>query len=90
MWTKVLFLAIVYVGSFISFLLFSISQQRAYQYMDAKQKTMKDFALEVTGLPAIPGSFTTVEKDLQEAIERQASQHLQNDKKLVGVSIAWD
>merc|ERR1719498_1168261 len=41
MWTKVLFLAIVYVGSFISFLLFSISQLRVYQRLDVKEKTMK-------------------------------------------------
>jgi len=84
MWTKVLFLAIVYVGSFISFLWFSVSQLRTYQQMEATEKTMKDFAVELRGLPAIPCSYADVEQDLREAIEKATS------KTLIGVSIAWD
>jgi hypothetical protein len=56
MWTKVLFCAIVYVGSFVSFLWFSVSQHRKYQQMDMSEKTMKDYALELKGLPSLPGS----------------------------------
>jgi len=84
MWTKVLFLAIVYVFSFVTFLLFSIRQLRMYNWMDCTQKTMKDFALQVKGLPAIPGRFTELEKDLQKAIETQTK------ASMVGVSIAWN
>merc|ERR1719478_335099 len=50
MWTKVLFLLIVYVVSFASFLMFSVRQLRLHQWLDAENKTMKDFALELTGL----------------------------------------
>ena len=48
MWTKVLFLAVVYVGSFISFLWFSVSQHRQYKKMDMDDKTMKDFEPKCT------------------------------------------
>jgi len=82
MWTKVLFLVMVYVFSFISFLLFSVRQYRIYQDMDAKEKTMKKFALELRGLPALPGS-PNVESDLQKAVETATG------LRVVGVSVAW-
>merc|ERR1740138_1200114 len=82
MWTKVLFLAIVYVVSFVSFLLFGIRQHRLYQEMDAKNKTMKHFAAELKGLPALPGG-ASVEQDIQRAVEHATG------LKLVGVSVAW-
>merc|ERR1740138_556772 len=82
MWTKVLFLAIVYVVSFVSFLLFGIRQHRLYQEMDAKNKTMKHFAAELKGLPALPGG-ASVEQDIQKAVEHATG------LKLVGVSVAW-
>merc|ERR1712072_955378 len=63
MWTKVAFCAIVYVGSFVSFLWFSINQLQTYQRMNAVNKTMKDFAVELKGLPELPGSSADVEKD---------------------------
>jgi len=84
MWTKVLFLAIVYVFSFILFLLFSVYQRRAFQQMEAAEKTMKDFAIELQGLPPIPCSMADLEKDLCEAVSRATG------KTLVGVSVAWD
>jgi len=84
MWTKVLFLVIVYIFSFISFLLFSIRQLRLSQRLDANEKTMKDFALELKGLPALPGNRAEVEKDLQSAVEAATG------KTLVGVSVAWN
>merc|ERR1719326_1256490 len=68
MWTKVLFLAIVYVFSFVAFLLFSVSQYRTFQHMDAHEKTMKKFALELSGLPPLSGK--DVEKNLKEAVEK--------------------
>jgi hypothetical protein len=84
MWTKVLFLAIVYVVSFFTFLLFSVRQHRIYQQMDALEKTMKDFAVELKGLPELPGNSADVEKDIQKAVEDATG------KKLVGVSVAWN
>jgi len=84
MWTKVVFLAIVYVGSFVSFLLFSVRQLRIYEQINAAEKTMKDFALELKGLPALPGKEADLEKALQLAVEAAI------DKKIVGVSIAWN
>merc|ERR1719191_2271688 len=68
MWTKVLFLAIAYVGSFISFLWFSVSQLRTYQKMDDKSKTMKAFSIELKGLPDLPGSNANAEKELKDAV----------------------
>merc|ERR1719310_2426872 len=43
MWTKVLFLAIVYVGSFFLSILYGVHMLRLFQIMDTKVKTMKDF-----------------------------------------------
>jgi hypothetical protein len=83
MWTKVLFLAMVYVFSFVSFLLFSVRQYRIYQEMDATEKTMKKFALELKGLPELAGS-PTVEMDLKKAVETATGQNV------VGVSVAWN
>jgi len=84
MWTKVLFLAIVYVGSFVSFLWFSIRQQRMYQRMDMEEKTMKDFAIELKGLPEISGKYSNLEKDIQKFVEDATK------LKLVGVTVAWN
>merc|ERR1719287_199704 len=47
MWTKVLFLAIVYVGSFVSFTWFFVNQQKIHDKIDAAEKTMRDFAVEL-------------------------------------------
>merc|ERR1719272_2413888 len=49
---------------------------------------MKDFALEVKGLPRIPGNFPTLEKDIQKAVEDALG--YKDGKKLVGVSVCWD
>jgi len=82
MWTKVLFLVIAYVFSFVSFLVFGVMQLRSYNRIDATEKTMKDFAIEMKGLPELKGP--EVEKDLQKAVEEATG------KKLVGVSVAWN
>jgi len=83
MWTKVLFLAIVYVGSFVSFTWFFVRQLRIYQEMDAKQKTMKDFAVELKGLPQVKGTCTTIEEDIKVAVKKATG------LEVVGVSVAW-
>merc|ERR1719327_1157521 len=86
MWTKVLFLAIVYVGSFISFLWFSVSQNRQYLKMDQDEKTMKDFALELKGLPKLPGEQKDVEQDIKQLVEGAIGKA----GVVVGVSVAWN
>jgi len=83
MWTKVLFLVIAYVGSFVSFLMFSVSQLRTYQKFSSKEVTMRDFAVELKGLPQLPCSHPDVEKDLKAAVEKVCQ------CTLVGVSVAW-
>jgi hypothetical protein len=83
MWTKVLFLAMVYVFSFMSFMWFSVRQYRIYQDMDAKEKTLKKFALELKGLPELPGK-ASVEMDIKKAVEVATGQNV------VGVSVAWN
>jgi hypothetical protein len=52
--------------------------------MDANQKTMKDFAIQLKGFPEIPGSFHELEQDVQKWVETETN------KKVIGVSIAWD
>jgi len=84
MWTKVLFLAIVYVASFIYFMLFSVSQYRTYQKLDASQKTMKDFGLAVKGLPALPGT-EKVEEEMKKVLESPDN----GIKNIVGISICF-
>jgi len=84
MWTKTLFLAIVYVGSFVSFTLFFVSQLRKTQRMNANEKTMKDFAVELKGLPEIKGDNVDAEKAIQTAVEKATG------KAVVGVTICWN
>lgn len=88
MWTKVLFLAVVYAVSFITFLMFSISQYRKYQDLDAEEKTMKDFAMEIKGIPALSGS-TRAEEDISNAV-KEAGKKADKTWNLVGVSICWE
>jgi len=82
MWTKVLFLVMVYIFSFVSIMLFSMRQYRIYRQMDAKEKTMKKFALELRGLPELAGG-PSVERDIKKAVEAATG------KIIVGVSVAW-
>jgi hypothetical protein len=83
MWTKVIFLMVVYVGSFIAFILFSVRQYRMYEEMDAKEKTMKDFVAEVEGLQRVPGE-KSVESDIVKALEDAGC------KGVLGVSVCWN
>jgi hypothetical protein len=83
MWTKVLFLAIVYVVSFVWFMFFHVQQHRIYKRMDAENKTMRDFAVEVEGLPPIKGS-ENVEELVKQAMVNGGCQNV------LGVSVCWD
>ncbi len=40
-------------------------QARIYQELDCRQKTMKDFAVELKGLPGIAGDYKVVSSDLR-------------------------
>jgi len=84
MWSKVLFLWVAYIASFIWAILLGVRQLRLFQCLDAKEKTMKDFAVQLKGLPFIPGNYASLEKDLQKAVEKATG------KSLVGVCVAWD
>jgi hypothetical protein len=83
MWTKVGFCYWVYVGTFACCLIHSVRQLRIFQDVDFKNKTMKDFAALVQGLPDLSGS-DRVEDNLKETIQRATGQ------SMVGISIAWD
>jgi len=83
MWTKVSFCYWVYVLSFIGFLLHSVRQLRCFQSVDYENKTMKDFAAFIEGLPKQQGD-SHAEEDLKAALEEATGQ------RLVGVSICWD
>lgn len=83
MYTKVLFLVMTYVFSVVYFLYFGIRQHKIYEVADATESTMKDFAVELKGLPAVTAD-PNAEKDIAKAVEDAIG------KKPVGVSIAWN
>mmetsp|Transcript_163213 Transcript_163213/g.518641 ORF Transcript_163213/g.518641 Transcript_163213/m.518641 type:complete len:948 (-) Transcript_163213:99-2942(-) len=83
MWTKVAFLWIVYLGSFLMCTAYGIYQLRTFQSVDFQHKTMKDFVAMVVGLPAVQGT-KDVEEDLKKTIEGFSG------VQVVGVSVAWD
>merc|ERR550537_288277 len=69
MWTKVMFCALVYLGSFVSFLWFSVSQKNMYNWLDGENKTQKDFAIELKNVPIdLPGDDPDVEAELMKAV----------------------
>lgn len=84
MWTKLLYLVVVYVGSFVFAILHSVRQLRLFQSVDAKTKTMQDFMCVVSGLPEIAGSDKEVEGRLARCIADYSGQNV------VGASICWD
>jgi len=55
-----------------------------YQRMDANEKTMKDFALELKGLPQLPGDKPDVEEHIKQSVQTATG------KSVVGISIAWN
>lgn len=84
MWTKILFLAMVYIGSFLFCILHGVRQLRLFQIMDTKTKTMKDFVCLLSGMPEVSGSDTEIEERLTKCIADYTQQ------SVVGVSICWD
>mmetsp|Transcript_129501 Transcript_129501/g.360760 ORF Transcript_129501/g.360760 Transcript_129501/m.360760 type:complete len:1008 (-) Transcript_129501:116-3139(-) len=83
MWTKVGFLVVVYVLSFVGALLHSVRQLRLMQAWDYQHNTMKDYAAILEGLPEVDGS---------EHLEEELKQRIMDatNEKVVGVSIAWN
>mmetsp|Transcript_122802 Transcript_122802/g.194552 ORF Transcript_122802/g.194552 Transcript_122802/m.194552 type:complete len:1134 (+) Transcript_122802:3-3404(+) len=84
MWTKVLFLAIAYVFTFLSTMVFAVYQERCYQKLDSENKTYRDFALELTGLPPLPANDPQVEDLIKQAVQTQTG------LEIIGVSVAWN
>jgi len=82
MWTKVLFLGIMYVFTFVGSLIFSAMQQRLIVRLD-DHTTMRDFVLYCQGLPRQSGAEPIEEK-------MKTFFHEQTGKIIVGVSMAWD
>jgi hypothetical protein len=86
MWTKVLFLKIVYIGSCVLHFFHCVMQLRRFQAVDFENKTMKDYVAMIEGMPAISGS-ENVEEDLKTLIAEKSG--VPKDQ-IVGVSVAWD
>mmetsp|Transcript_14901 Transcript_14901/g.42783 ORF Transcript_14901/g.42783 Transcript_14901/m.42783 type:complete len:981 (+) Transcript_14901:87-3029(+) len=83
MWTKILFLVVTYLGSFLGSLLHSVRQLRMFQNHDFKNKTMKDFVVQLEGVPPTKGS-EHLEEQLQACIEKACGE------RPIGVSVGWD
>jgi hypothetical protein len=88
MWTKNLFLLIVYLFSFVTFLLFSVRQLRIYQTLDKQEKSMKDFAIELKGLPELRGDHKIESGGVEAMIAKFVGDR--TSQKVVGVSVAWN
>jgi len=84
MYTKVLFLVIMYTSSFFFSMLHGIRQLRMFQQLDAKTKTMKDFVCLAVGIPEMDGSDADAEEKLRSCVANYTKQ------TVVGVSICWN
>mmetsp|Transcript_73374 Transcript_73374/g.202517 ORF Transcript_73374/g.202517 Transcript_73374/m.202517 type:complete len:970 (-) Transcript_73374:70-2979(-) len=82
MWSKVLFLVIAYVVTFVCSILYSVRQLRVFQLYDFHHATMKDFVALCEGLPRLAGK-EKVEEALVKSIEDATG------VRPVGVSVAW-
>jgi len=83
---KVLFLIWVYMISFVASLMHGVRQLRFYQTVDFQNKTMKDYAAFITGLPSLKGD-APVEETLKEALEKATDAP---PGSIVGISICWN
>ena len=81
MWTKVTFLVITYIFTFVGSIAHGIRQLRIFDPMDSKQKAMKDYSVILTGLE-LTGDGNWEEK-LTEKIAAETGE------KVLGVSICW-
>ncbi|CAJ1357027.1 unnamed protein product [Effrenium voratum] len=79
---KILYLALVYVVTFIGCIWHGVRQLRLFQASDV-QDTMKAFAALVKGLPSIAASEDKLEKDLAETVSSLTGE------PVVGVSVCW-
>lgn len=84
MWTKVLFLVIMYVSTFLFSLIHGVRQLRIFQSLDIQTKSMKDFVLLAVGIPEIPGTDKDAEDKLAKCIADYSGQ------TVIGVSICWN
>jgi len=84
MWTKVLFLVIMYISTFLFSLMHGVRQLRLFQSIDANTKSMKDFVLLAVGIPEIPGTDVEAEAKLAKCVSDYSGQ------TVIGVSICWN
>jgi len=82
MWTKVTFLVITYIFTFVGSIAHGVRQLRIFDLMDAQQKTMKDYSALLTGLDL------TGDGDWEEKLKQKIS--AQTGEKVLGVSICWN
>jgi hypothetical protein len=87
MWTKVYFLILAYIFTFASTIIHAILQMQCFERLDAKTKSMKDFAAFVSGIPVVKGD-EDVESKLTEAVN--ATWGAKEGKKIIGSSVAWN
>eukprot|EP00440_Ansanella_granifera_P059848 gb/GFBE01064865.1/.p1 GENE.gb/GFBE01064865.1/~~gb/GFBE01064865.1/.p1 ORF type:complete len:998 (+),score=224.20 gb/GFBE01064865.1/:1-2994(+) len=83
MWTKALFVTVLYAFTVIGCLVFGVMQLRYFQRIDYDHDTMKDYAARVSGLPQVLGN-EHVEEELKVCIAQASGM------PVVGVSICWD
>jgi len=86
MWTKVLFLEIVYAFSIVLHFLHCVRQLRMFQAVDFENKTMKDYVAMIEDMPKMSGT-DRVEDELKAVIAEKSGVP---ESEIVGVSIAWD
>ncbi len=63
-WAKIVYLAAVYVASFVLCLFHSVRQLRLFEELDNDEKTMKDFTLQLHNLPTLSGA-EKLEEDIK-------------------------
>lgn len=83
MFAKYMFVAILYLVSFIGAIAYAIRQMRVHHRLDEERISHKDFAAKITGLPVLKGS-SGAEEELRKHVEAKVGQ------KVLGVSICWD
>jgi hypothetical protein len=83
MWTKVDFMIVIYIASFLLCMALGVYQLRLFQKTDQANSTHKDFAARIRNMPLMEGT-ENVEEQLKERIESSTGQ------KVVGVSVCWD
>jgi hypothetical protein len=87
MWTKVYFLVIAYTFTFATTIIHAVLQMQCFERLDAKTKSMKDFAAFVSGIPTVKGT-EKVEQKLTDAINNTWG--ASEGKKCIGASVAWN